>query len=173
MRIKFYAIVIVTLFFAFLLAGCGAALHSKPGTTTTVILIRHAEKTEAGTLSPQGHARAQALVDAVGGMDIEVIYSPNLRRNLDTVKPLADHLGIDITLTPKVSLPMVGKICQEILSTHAGKVVLWVGNVSGNLQGIYARLGGEGKGPLKYGQLFILSVPDQGPTLVEKRTFGN
>ena len=81
-------------------------------------------------------------------------------------------LGIEITLTPKVSLPVVGKICKEILSIHAGKTALWVGNVSGNLQGIYARLGGKGEGPLKYGQLFILAVPDQGPTLVRKTTFG-
>ena len=126
MHKKLLAIVMVTLLLAFILTGCGAVLHSKSGTTTTVILIRHAEKTEAGTLSPQGLARAQALVEAVGDMAIEVIYSPNLRRNLDTVEPLADHLGIEITLTPKVSLPMVDKICKEILNTHAGKTVLWV-----------------------------------------------
>ncbi len=161
-----------TMFLVLALLGCGGPLHSKSGTTTTVILIRHAEKTEYGTLSPQGHARAKALVDVVGEMGVEAIYSPNLRRNLDTVKPLADHLGIEITLTPKVSLPMVGKICNEILNTHAGKVVLWVGNISGNLQGIYARLGGEDKGPLRYGQLFILSVPDEGPVRVKKTTFG-
>ena len=151
--------------------GCGS-LHSKPGTTTTVILIRHADRDDLGHLTPEGHARAKALVDAVGDMDISAIYSPNLERNIDTVKPLADHAKIDITLTPKVSMPMVGKISKEILTLHAGKVVLWVGNVSGNLQAIYRRLGGKGRGPLEYGQLFVLTVPDKGPTAVIKSTFG-
>ena len=78
MRKNLISITFVILFLTLVLMGCGPALHSKSGTTTTVILIRHAEKTEAGTLSPQGHARAQALVDTVGEMGVEVIYSPNL-----------------------------------------------------------------------------------------------
>lgn len=151
--------------------GCGS-LHSKPGTTTTVILIRHADRDDWGHLTTRGRARARALVDAVGEMGISAIYSPNLERNIDTVKPLAEHMGIDITLTPKVSMPMVGKISHEILTLHAGKTVLWVGNVSGNLQAIYKRLGGRGRGPLEYGQLFVLTVPDKGPTTVVKSNFG-
>ncbi|MHC4890173.1 MAG: hypothetical protein ACYTEO_12010, partial [Planctomycetota bacterium] len=93
-------------------------------------------------------------------------------RNLDTVKPLANHFGIDITLTPKISLPRVNKILNEILTKHAGGVVLWVGNISGNLQAVYSRLGGTGKGPLKYGDLDILTVPDKGPVKVIKSRYG-
>ena len=155
------------------LSACGPTMHSKTGTSTTVILIRHAEKDAKSNLSPEGHARARALVEAVGHMNVQEIYSPNLVRNIDTVKPLAKHAGVDITLTPKISLPMVGKYCKEILTVHAGKVVLWVGNVSGNLQSIYHKLGGKGTGPIEYRQLFILTVPDKGPTRVEKTTFGD
>ena len=172
MRVEKIACLVVAVFATAFAMGCGAVMHSKAGTTTTVILIRHAERDDTGRLTAAGHARAQALVDAVGHMGVQEIYSPNLERNLDTVKPLAQHLGVKITLTPKISAPMVGKICREILTVHAGKVVLWVGNVSGNLQAIYQRLGGEGTGPLKYGQMFILTVPDKGPTRVEKSTFG-
>ena len=152
--------------------GCGPVQHSRPGTTTTVILIRHADRDDLGHLTEKGRARALALVDAVGHMGIQEIYSPDLERNLDTVKPLADHLGVEITLTPKISMPKVGEISREILTVHAGKVVLWVGNVSGNLQAIYHTLGGKGDGPIKYGQLFILTVPDKGATKVVKSTFG-
>ena len=173
MRFNRIYLLIITLLSVYVLTGCSAALHSKPGTTTTVILIRHAERDEFGMLTPEGHARAQALVNAVGNMGIQEIYSPNLKRNIETVEPLARHLGVEITLTPKISLLMVGKICEEILTVHAGKVILWVGNVSGNLQSIYKQLGGKGSGPLDYGQLYILTIPDRGPTLVVKSTFGN
>jgi hypothetical protein len=158
---------IIAILSALLLSGCGAALHSKPGTTTTVLLIRHAERDDYGLLATRGHAPARALVDVVANTGI----SPNLERNRDTMKPLADRIGVEITLTPKTSLPVVGEICREILTVHAGKVVLWVGNVSGTLQGIYRQLGGKGTGPVEYGQLFILTLSDKGPTQVDELSF--
>jgi len=170
MSINKSCLLILPFLFAILISGC-AAMHSKPGTTTTVILIRHAEKDEKGFLSGKGHEHAKALVEAVKNLSVQEIYSPNLDRNIDTVRPLAEHLGIDITLTPTISVPLVGNICEEILTEHAGNVVLWVGNVSGNLQLIYKRLGGEGTGPVEYGQLFILTIPDNGSTHVVKTTF--
>ena len=106
----------------------GSKVHSKPETTTTVILIRHAERDNFFNITAQGRERAKALVDAVSDMGITAIYSPDLERNLDTVTPLANHLGIDIILTPRISKPMVDKIVREILNKHTGEVVLLVGN---------------------------------------------
>ena len=164
-------IILVVIYFPM---GCiSSNIHSKSGTTTTLILIRHADRDDTGRLTPKGHERARALVDAVEHRGVTAIYSPNLKRNLDTVKPLADHLGIDIILTPKVSLFVVNKIVNEILTLHAGGVVLWVGNVSGNLQAIYRRLGGKGKGPLEYGDLFLMTIPDRGTANVTKLRFGS
>ena len=165
---------ILSIVFLSFSVGCiSSNIHSKSGTATTVILIRHADRDDMGHLTPQGHDRAKALVNTVGHIGVTAIYSPDLERNLDTVKPLADHLGIDITLTPTVSLFVVNKIVNEILNKHAGGVVLWVGNVSGNLQAVYRKLGGKGKGPLKYGDLFILTIPDKGPVNVSKSRFGS
>lgn len=135
---------------------------SKPGTTTTVIFIRHADKNDHGFLTPKGKNRAQALINAVETLDISAIYSPDLRRNLDTVRPLAKHLDIKITLTSRISYFSVDAIATEILDKHAGKVVLWVGNVSGNLQALYSRMGGQGSGPINYGEISVLTIPDQG-----------
>jgi hypothetical protein len=96
--------------------------------------------------------------------------SPNLERNRDTMKPLADRIGVEITLTPKISLPVVGEICREILTVHAGKVVLWVGNVSGTFRPSTGN--SAAKGPaLEYGQLFILTLSDKGPTQVDELSF--
>jgi hypothetical protein len=156
------------------LAGCAAdRVQSRPGTTTTVILTRHADTDPGvGQLNATGRERARALVDAVGAMRVTAIYSPNLERNLDTVKPLAGRLGIEITRTSAVSVFAADAIAREILDKHAGGVVVWVGNASGNLQAIYRRLGGSGMGPVEYGDLHVLTIPDQGPVSVVKTRYG-
>ena len=162
----------------FLLLGCllgcaGSKLYSKPETPTTVLLIRHAERDNFFILIPQGRKRAQALVDAVGDMGITAIYSPELERNLDTVTPLAKHLGINITFTPRISKPAVDRIVREILANHTGEVVLLVGNGSGNLRTLHHRLGGTGEGPYQYGDLYIYIIPDQGPVKIIKSRYGS
>lgn len=156
------------------LGGCASgAVHSRPGTTTTVILTRHGDTDPgSGALNPTGRERAQALVGAAGGMGVTAIYSPDLERNLDTVRPLARHAGIEITRTAAVSLFSVGAIVDEILDRHAGGVVVWVGNASGNLQAVYRRLGGSGLGPVEYGDLHIVTVPAAGAVTVVKRRYG-
>jgi hypothetical protein len=162
----------------FLLLGCsvgyaGSKIPSKPITTTTVLLIRHAERDNFFNITAQGRERAKALVDIVSDMGIRAIYSPDLERNLDTVRPLARHLGIDITLTPRISKPTVDKIVREILAKHAGEVVLLVGNGSGNLRSLHHRLGGTGEGPYRYGDLYIYTIPDQGSIIVVKSRYGS
>jgi hypothetical protein len=162
----------------FLLLGCSAG-HAGPNgppeseTTTIVILIRHAERDNFFNITAQGRERAKALVDNVSDMGITAIYSPDLERNLDTARPLAKHLGIDITLTPRISKPTVDKIVREILTKHTGEVVLLVGNGSGNLRSLHHRLGGTGEGPYQYGDLYIYTIPDQGPAIVVKSRYGS
>ena len=155
-----------------LFGNAGSEVPPKPGTTTTVILIRHAERDNFFNITAQGRERAKALVDAARDMGITAIYSPDLERNLDTVTPLARHLGIDITLTTRISKPTVDKIIRDILTNHAGEVVLLVGNGSGNLRALHQRLGGTGDGPFQYGDLFIYSIPEQGPVKVIKARYG-
>ena len=167
----------IILVIIFLILGCSVGCArsktaSKPGTTTTVILIRHAERDNFFNITAQGRKRAKALVDTVSDMGITAIYSPDLERNLDTVTPLAKHLGIDITLTPRISTLTVDKIVGQILENHLGEVVLLVGNGSGNLRSFHHRLGGTGEGPYQYGDLYIYTIPDQGPDNVVKSRYG-
>lgn len=157
-----------------LLSGCVTdVVYSKPGTTTTVILLRHGDLDEGSqVLNPTGRARAQALVEALKDVSVTAVYSPDLERNLDTVGPLAKSRNITITRTPLLSLFVAKEISREIVTKHAGGTVVWVGNVSGNLQAVYWNLGGTGTGPVEYGDLFFLTVPDQGKTTVVKKRFG-
>ena len=163
-------ILCITTFLIGTLVGCTAKVHSKSGTTTTIILTRHAERTAiTKVLTDKGRARAEALVEAAGKLNITAIYSPDLVRNLDTVRPLAKHLGIDITIVS--SKPDVDEVVKTMLAKHAGEVVLWVGNTT-NLGGIYYKLGGTLAVPDNYGDLCILKIKDQGSTEVFKTRYG-
>jgi hypothetical protein len=160
-------LVLVCVFaFAAVLAGCAGPLKSPPGTTTTVILIRHAERLHlSDDLNDDGRIRAAALPAAVADLDIAAIYSPNLQRNLNTIGPLAEQRGIEIVIADPMAVP------ERMIAERAGQVVLWVGNTT-NLGNIMGRLGGEGEPPNTYGDIYILTIPDKGPTTIAKRHFG-
>jgi phosphohistidine phosphatase SixA len=153
--------------------GCfGEAVQSAAGAETSIVMVRHAERTEfTKVLTEKGRRRAQGLVKAAAGLNITAIYSPDLERNLDTAKPLAQHLGVEITVTPEKSTPLVDQIVDEMLDEHSGETILWVGNVS-NLRKMYWRLGGDGEGPIEYGDLFIMKIPAKGRVKIEKTHFG-
>ena len=152
-----------------------ASNHYKNGkTTTTVILIRHAERDNFFNITDEGRKRAIALVDTVADMGISVIYSPDLSRNLDTVTPLANYLKIDITLIPRINRSSVDDLISEILLNNKGNVVLLVGNGSGNLRTLHQRLGGgDGDGPYQYGELYIYNISEDGSVGITKLKFGS
>ena len=87
------------------------------------------------------------------------------------MKPLANHLEIDISLTPRISKEKATAIIREMLASHAGEVVLLVAHGSGNLRALHQRLGGVGDGPHRYGDLFIYTIPVHGPVTVAKRRY--
>lgn len=150
------------------LAGCAQRMQvrSPAGTTTTVVLIRHADRFPGFPgLSDAGHARAAALPGALAGLEIQAIYSPDLERNLATVEPLAQERGIEVTVVE------VSGVAARLVGENPGKAVLWVGNTD-NLENIFLELGGEGPPPNNYGDLYILKVPDGGPTDITRSRFG-
>ena len=124
-------------------------------------------------ITDEGRKRANALVDTVADMGISAIYSPDLSRNLDTVKPLANYLKIEITLIPRINKTSADAIISEILNNNKGNVVLLVGNGSGNLRILHQRLGGKGDGPHQYGDLYIYKLSDDGTVRVTKSKYGS
>ena len=153
--------------------GCATVTHSESGTTaatkpTTIILTRHGDRDPlAEELNDKGRLRAQALVEAVSEMNITAIYSPDLKRNLDTAQPLATHLGIKVQILSSSK----NEVVTTILTRHPGETVIWIGN-SGNLKGIYSLLVGEGVPPTTYGDLYIVEVKDRGDPVVTKKRYG-
>ena len=153
-------------------------VKSAPNTTTTIILIRHAEKTGKGLvkgsyLTPEGRDRAQALVSVAKDMGITAIYSPNFGRNIETVTALSEEIGVPVTVSKdSIATFAVDDIADEILTKHAGGVVLYVGNVSGNLMAMHNYLGGSGLGPTEYGEMVKFNISDQGTISVTESHFG-
>lgn len=154
-----------------LMVGCATKPQLSADVSSSVIMLRHAERTQiTKELTEAGRERAAALPEALKDLPIAAIYSPNLTRNIDTAMPLSQKLGIDITLIEEgVSWQEVAK---RLVSEHPGKSVLWVGN-RGNLIQLYSLLGGRGEPPLEYGEIVILRVSGSQPTEEERRHFGN
>jgi hypothetical protein len=168
-RARLFAVAVIA---AGLLAGCaGNTIVTSPsGTTTTLILLRHAERTmvsgeQSTELSDQGLARAAALPAALEGRHIDAIYSPHLSRNLDTVAPLAKQRGLTVKVIG------TSQLATRLIVENPGKTVLWVGNKD-NLDDIYEDVGGEGPPPIVYGDLFVVRVADKGPAQVSKLHYG-
>jgi broad specificity phosphatase PhoE len=155
----------------FLLFGAMALSIWRGQATSTVIVLRHAEKQLGAIadapLSPEGAARAQSLARLFGSArsvgSIEAIYVSDTRRARDTAAPLAQLLG----LTPMVRDPKNAvALAREILGQHRGRVVLVVGH-SNTVPPLLAELT-DGRvqvaiGDNDYGQIWIVSRPSFGP----------
>jgi hypothetical protein len=154
-----------------LLSGCITTgdIKSAPGTTTTLIMLRHAERPMMGKeLTEKGRIRAAALPVALKDTPIDAIYSPDLSRNLDTVAPLAKQRGMTVKV---LEIGWTDGVAIRLIRANPGKTILWVGNYD-NLQEIYEDIGAEGTPPLDYGDLFFVRIPDKGPVEVTKSRYG-
>jgi broad specificity phosphatase PhoE len=139
--------------------------------STTVIVIRHAEKDLSVSvtdppLSPAGEARAVLLARMFGDAQIlghvDAIYvSPALRNRL-TAAPLAARLGLNATVAPADDPP---GLARRVLREHAGGRVLIVGHAD-TVPKIVAALSGNPKipeiGDQEYGTMYIVTVPQIG-----------
>ncbi len=159
--------------------------NSPPGTTTTIILIRHSERDPGADppLNAEGAARAQILKDVLAENGVNAIFSPDLMRNRQTVEPLAQLLGIEVKLWNIASFASTGAfanaVVDEILANYSGQTVLFVGNIgsaslgtTGINEELYKRLGGTGVSPDRYQDMYIMVVPDMGPTRFIKTIYG-
>jgi len=154
--------------------------QSQPGTKTTVVLLRHGgrDPNAEGSdppLSLQGRKRAALLPATLGNMGVTAIYCPNLQRNIETAKPLAEHLGLKINIISNRRLLNAAKLARELLDEfivkHPNGVVVWIGNRR-NLEELYKLVDGTGDPPTKYGVIYIVTIPDIAPSRIKKMTYG-
>ena len=158
----------------------GLAWFFESQATTTVIFVRHAEKTaepaDDPLLSLAGQQRAvelaRQLVDADVVAGIDAIYATPYRRTVDTAQPLADALGLPITSYDAADTET---IMEQIVRKHKGKIVLVVGH-SNTLPALIGNMGASKKVPLideyEYDNIYIVSIPWFGKTKTIRLRYG-
>lgn len=134
-------------------------------TTTTFIVMRHAEKESTGTdpnLDSDGLIRAEELKRILGNISVNAIYSTPFNRTKQTVQPLATAKGIAITEYP-VDKPYA-QLVSEIASANRGRVVVVAGH-SNTVPEILKELSDNSFSisisESQYDNLFIVSLPDK------------
>lgn len=162
-----------------------AQAKSTPSGTTTVILVRHAERDEGENppLNQKGQERAEALATALEESGLAAIYVPDLLRNMQTARPVSERLGIPVTVLPeKLTDDPEGTadyVIKEIFSKHQGEVILFVGNQStnqmremGSLQQMYMSLGGKEVPLTRYTDMYIFTFTDKEHFHIIRAEFG-
>lgn len=168
--------------FAMLFAIFGAVVvfaylstFSRP--LTTVILVRHAEKKVEPAnpdpdLAPEGVERAHQIARVFGDAGVNAIYATQYKRTQQTVKPLADRIGVPVTL---LDSSQTEELVNQIQTTHRGQTIFVAGH-NNSVPAIVSVLSNE-KFPqipeTEYDNLFIVTIYRFGKAKVTKLKYGN
>jgi hypothetical protein len=160
-------------------------VYSAPGTTTTIYLVRHAERDDGldPPLNAEGLTRAIALADELEDTSVTDVFYPEITRNRQTAEPLVERVGMQVhaygTVAAADTKGLANTFVDDVVRDYSGRVVLWIGNTgpvtntqSGNLQEIYNRLGGTGSPPIRYADLYKVTLTEDEPPVIETGTYG-
>jgi len=165
----------------FLLVAGGIAWFFESQSTTTLIVVRHAEKAEQSAddpgLNTQGKLRAQRLADMLADVDVvaglDAIYASPFRRTQETARPLANRLELPISVW---AVDDFKGLEDKILDDHRGEIILIVGH-SNTVPRIIAEFGGSKRVPdipeHQYNDLFVVSIPWFGRTKTLRLDYGD
>lgn len=149
-----------------LLRDVVARIREPEAGATRVILVRHAEKENAGRdpkLSEAGRQRAARLATWLAGVPIDAVIATRYQRTQATAAPTASakHLAIEV-------LPSVADVKREIHEKWKGHTVLYVGH-SNTVPELIGALGIATPPKLEdgdYDDLFIVTLtPGAAPQL--------
>lgn len=142
--------------------------------TTTVLLVRHAEKGSFPPSDPElttaGEARAADLAHVARDAGVTAIFVTNTNRTQRTAQDLASLLG----LTPEIPAGSLEDLAALILSDHRGETVLVVGH-SNTVPGIIEALGGEAVPEItedEFDRFFVVTIPCCGRRATVKLQYG-
>ncbi|MES2701961.1 MAG: phosphoglycerate mutase family protein [Bacteroidota bacterium] len=145
-------------------------------TTTTFIIMRHAEKEATGTdpnLNSDGLLRANELKRILGNTPVHAIYTTPYNRTRQTVQPLATAKGLTVVEYP-VSKPYA-QLVDEIRAAHRGKVVVITGH-SNTVPEILKQVSNNAFNVTiaesQYDNLFIVTLPNGLSTTVTHLKYG-
>jgi broad specificity phosphatase PhoE len=157
-----------------LVTACAApALKAPMSPALTIVVVRHAEKTNDDprdpALSAAGQARALRLATLLRGHELVAAYASDFRRTRQTATPAASSQGIVVT-TYDVREP-AATFADTLRRTHASGTVLVVGH-SNTVPELVAALCGCAVAPIgedDYGNLYEITFGGPHPSLAQRR----
>jgi 2,3-bisphosphoglycerate-dependent phosphoglycerate mutase len=106
--------------------------HADPAASTTILVIRHADRPDDGSdvLSGPGVDRAKKLADVFAYAKPDVVFRTRTTRTTQTAQPVIDRFGTPVTEYPaKKGAPFDAEVLrEEVLAKYTGKTVLIVGH---------------------------------------------
>jgi broad specificity phosphatase PhoE len=148
---------------------------------TTIVVVRHAEKSTDDprdpSLSAAGQERARDLSAVLKDAGVTDVYVTQYKRTRQTAEPLAQASGLSIVERPinaANSATYARDLAHEILTRSAGKSVLVVGH-SNTVPDIVRALSGSAVPPItdpEYDHIFIVTIPVTGSPRVMQLRFG-
>jgi broad specificity phosphatase PhoE len=157
----------------------GMAWFFATARSTTIVVVRHAEKVMDGNPDPaltdEGQARAALLARMLGDRRLEdhidaIYVSPALRTRL-TAAPLAARLG----LAPEIASEDDPRgFARRVLREHRGDRILIVGHADTMPALVEALSGAKDIPPIgaaEYGTMYVISVPRIGRANVLSVTY--
>jgi len=135
------------------------AQNAKPDKSSTVYIVRHAEKADDGTdnppLRPEGVTRANMLAAMLADKSIVAIITSTFKRTVQTADPLAKKLGKQATVTK------ISSVDSVVSKVRAAKGNVLVVHHSNTVPGIIAKFGGPEIPTIcdsVYDRLFVLQL---------------
>ncbi len=154
-----------------LLVLLAAFAYWNSATTTTIVLVRHAEK-QPGTiddapLTPQGEQRAARLAQMLGDADtfgrVQKIYITDTKRSQQTAEELAQRLNLKPVVVEAGTTARA--LADRVLSENRGGVALVVGH-SNTVPQLVARLAHADQVPPireeEFDTMYVVTVPTIG-----------
>lgn len=164
----------------YLLVVLSVAWFFESQATTTIIFVRHAEKSpdhpDDPGLNPAGKDRARELSRLMQRVDVDrgvdVIYATQFKRTEETVRPLAIMLGKDIL---HYDAGDTVSVLDEIKQVHKGKISL-VAAHSGTIKPMIEELGGSKHLPdiaeNEFDNIYVVVIPWFGKVKTLRFSYG-
>lgn len=151
----------------FLALSIGQAQTIQP---SVIFIVRHCEKaiesTDNPNLSEEGKKRAAHLAEILKNSGLEVVYSTNYKRTLQTAEPIATALK----LTPTTYEPRDAAFGEML--RKSSKKVLVVGHSNTVPELLNQLTGTKNYKPEEiYGDLWVVTIPEKQPAVVLRLSF--
>lgn len=164
------------------LIAVGLAWFFESQATTTVVFVRHAEKAVVPAddpgLSEAGQRRAAELArqlvdaDVVPGVGVDAIYSTPFRRTVETARPVADALDLQVMTYDAADTEA---FLETVVREYKGKIILVVGH-SNTLPAMIGNMGASKNVPPiaddEYDNIYLVSIPWFGKTKTIRLRYG-